>query len=760
MRLRKDSIGMVLCAVAFAGAAQAQVKDLERDTIGLDEVVVTSHFNRPSAVGKLNIPLKNAPLSVSTLGERKMEDLNLTSLIQATRNVTGVRPNNSYGGFQTFTIRGFSDFVLLNDGVRDERHNLWSSAPNAGLASIERVEILKGAASVMFGHSALGGVINLVHKQPTSQKHVNAQLGIGSWGRYHVQGGAGGAVSKWLDFRTDFSMSGGDGWRHTNDKNYNAYLALLFKMSPKDRLLFSASAKNDRLGSDTGQPHFTTDIYNADGSKAYSSGDLPSFIDRRTRYADPEDHLNDKDLTFVLDYTHVFGSGWTLNDHMSYYLDDLDYYATETLNYVTSTTDVYDHYYMNGDTKTYIDINHIKRNGFNFAYQVNLFQNQLELKGTAMTGSVKHDLLFGYNFSGMYAPRYRNYSRDYTGDGVNSVVDAVNPILNQGYVSHPFSKKLQLWEYTHGIYVGDYLHLTDKLAALVSLRYDRFDRTYRENDTDGKTVEVYGKKTHMHDNALTYRFSLLYQFTKDFNVYASTSNFFKPSRTSAADGYIYIGSDGKQIKPKGTNVFDPIRGYQYEVGSHMGFSSRFSANVAAFYILKNNMIQSLGKTYDGTNVSGQVGKADSKGFEVDILAEPVFGWTIDAGYTFTEAKVKEYAKNEYAGNTQAGNYLTGAPKHMAYGWTFYEFSNNALDGLKVGVGFNSSSKTYVNAANTMSFGAYAIANAMASYRFDNWKLQLNVNNVFDKTYYTTAVSTTGYIPEQGRNFQFTATFAM
>lgn len=751
---------MALCAAAFTTQAQAQVGNLERDTINLDEVVVTSHFNRPTAVSKMNVPLRNAPLSVSTISESKMQDLDLTSLEQATRNITGIRPRNTYGGFLTFSIRGFSDFVLLNDGVRDERHNLWESAPNAGLASVDRIEVLKGAASVMFGHSALGGVINIVHKQPTSANHVNAQLGIGSWGRYRVQGGGSGAVNKWLDFRTDFSMSGGDGWRHTNDKNYNGYLALLFKISPADRLLFSVTAKNDHLGTDTGQPHFSTDIYNADGTKAYSKGDIPSFISRRTRYGDPEDHLNDKDITFLLDYTHTFGSNWTLNDHMSYYMDYLDYYATETLRYVTSTDETYDHYYMNGDTKTYIDINHIQRNGFNFGYRVNLFQNQLEMKGTVKTGTIKQDLLFGYNFSGMYAPRYRNYSRNYTGAGVNSVVDAVDPVLNQGKVFHPYSKKLLLWEYNHGIYVGDYLHLTDKFTALASVRYDRFDRTYREDDTEGKTVTKHGNKQHMHDNAFTYRFSLLYQFTKDFNLYASTSSMFKPTRTSAADGYIYIGSDGKQIHPHGTNVFKPIRGYQYEVGSHLGFSSRFTANVAAFYILKNNMVQSLGQTTDGTNISGQVGKADSKGFEIDMQAEPLYGWTIDAGYTFTEAKIKSYAKNEYAQNTQAGNYLAGAPKHMGYGWMFYEFNDRIFDGLKLGVGFNANSKTYVNAANTMEFKGYAIANAMASYQLKNWRLQLNVNNVFDKTYYTTAVSTTGYLPEEGRNFQFTATLSL
>ena len=178
--------------------------------------------------------------------------------------------------------------------------------------------------------------------------------------------------------------------------------------------------------------------------------------------------------------------------------------------------------------------------------------------------------------------------------------------------------------------------------------------------------------------------------------------------------------------------------------------------MSGFYIIRENMVQSLG-TKDGQTISGQVGKADSKGLEVDINTRPLKGLNIEAGYTFTIAKLKEYAKNEYAENTQAGNYLNYVPKHMAYGWAFYDFGY-ALKGFKIGAGFNYSSKAFVNTANTMEFDAYAIANAMASYSYRNWRLQMNINNIFDKTYYTAAVNTVGFIPEEGRNVRFSISF--
>ena len=754
---------MAGACMACVPCASAVAQDMSKDTINLAELEVVGNYRKPSAVSKLPVAIIKSPLSVSVVGSEKIKDLGVINMVGLTRNMTGIRPNNTYGGFQTYTVRGFSDFVLLNDGIRDERHNLWASAPNTNLASIERVEVLKGAASVMFGHSALGGVINLVHKKPTKENHVNARMGIGSWGKYLTEAGASGTICNGLTFRTDFSMSGGEGWRHTNERIANGYLALNWEITNADNLFFSVSAKDDRYGSDTGQPHFMYDIFDNAGKLAYSKGDINGAIDRRTRFADPNDHLNDKDITFLLDYTHYFNNrDWRINDHASYYHDDLSYYATEKLNYLTSATpaDGYDHYYMNGGNKTYIDINHINRQGFAFDYEVNLFQNQLELHGKAKTGSVEHSLLFGYNLSVMFAPRYQNAK--FSGPGHLSVVDVVNPELNQGLVKYPFQKLNEVWENNHGIYVGDYMQITDKLSALASVRFDNFNRTFRQSNVDGKEVlqaNVVDKK--MSDNAFTYRASLLYQFNDAVNVYGSASNFYKPTRTYAQDGYVYIDSDGKEISPDGDNVFKPISGYQFEIGSHIGLGRRLTANVAAFYIKKNNMIESLGKTSDNKNISAQVGCAESKGFEFDVQSEPVNGWTIDAGYTFTDARVTEFSSTEIAKSAQEGNSLTHAPKHMYYGWTYYRFQEHSpLNGLRVGVGFNGTSKAYVNAANTMEFDPYMVMNAMASYQFKNWRLQCNVNNIFDKTYYTTAVSTTGFIPEEGRNVMFTASFSM
>lgn len=755
-----------LFAATFMGlcACNAVGQGLANDTtLHLSEVVVSGFRHQPSAVGKLPVPLEKAPVTVSSVERPKIEMLGLRDLNDAARVTTGIRPVNSYGGFLYFTIRGFSDFVLLNDGIRDERHNLYQSAPSTGLASVQSVEVLKGAASVMFGHSALGGVVNIIHKQPTAQKHVNAGMSIGSWGRYSVEGGASGAIADGVNFRTDFSMSGGDGWRHTDNKAYNAWLALDFRLSQQDKLGFTLSAKNDYYGTDTGQPHFTSDIFDKSGNKVWETGDIPGYIDRRTRFNDPKDHLTDKDVTVALKYTHLFGrTGWRLIDHLSYYHDDLGYYASEGLSYLTSGDPVYNHYYMNGDKKVYINADSLKRTGFLFDYEVNLLQNQLELHGKAETGTVKHDLLIAANYSNLYLPRWRSsYGSAASGPGKDAILGVRHPQLNQGHIDAPFQKRSLEWEQTYSLQLADYLHLTPQLAVLASARFDHFHRNYQMVHSRHKDIISKDPKTSESNNALTYRLSTLYEFSDHINVYASASSFFKPTRTAVSDGYIYIGSNGKRLSGDvHGSIYKPVSGHQFEVGSHITFSNRLQADFSAFYIVKNNMVQNLGKTViDGTeyNVSGQVGRADSKGLELNLTAMPTNRLTLDAGYSLTIARLKEFSHTEYASNTQAGNFLQHAPEHMAYGWAFYDFVR-ALKGLKIGAGFNYSSKVYVNAANTMTFDPYAVCNAMMSYGFKQWRLQLNLNNVFDKTYYMYAVNTTGYVPEEGRNVRFSALF--
>ena len=114
--------------------------------------------------------------------------------------VAGINPVKQYAGFQFFNVRGFDNFVILNDGVRDERHAITQSAPVANFANVERIEFLKGPSGDMFGHFALGGIINIVRKKTTKTTQGEAKFTIGSYNTYNAMVGVGGAISDKLGY--------------------------------------------------------------------------------------------------------------------------------------------------------------------------------------------------------------------------------------------------------------------------------------------------------------------------------------------------------------------------------------------------------------------------------------------------------------------------------------------------------------------------------------------------------------------------------
>ncbi|WP_329905140.1 TonB-dependent receptor [Porphyromonas pogonae] len=748
------------CVCCFATSGFALAQQSLQDTIHLKEVTVTSDKISPSTgTSKVAAPVKEIPIAITSVSNVQIHDLNFTNLVQATRNVPGVRPMRTYGAFQRFYMRGFSNFVVLNDGMRDERHTLYSSAPSSTLASVERIEVLKGASSLTVGHSALGGVINVIHKKPTSQTHANASASIGSWGTYSVAAGAGGAITDKLLFRADVSAGYGEGWRHTQERFFNAYLALDYKINTRNLLSFSVNTNDDMYRGDYGQPHLSHDVYDMAGKLAFRKGDLPAAPGRRTIYSDPKDHLGHKNVTTMAKWTHHFDNpDWVLTEYCSFFHDDIDYYASESLKYLTSDKPIYKHYYLNKDKKVYISLDSIERGGFNFAYKTELVQNQLELAGKAKWGATVHNLLGGYAFSYIYIPRYKaSYATDASGPGKYAHLPLVNPELNQGFIHMPHTSVRLDREYIHGLYLQDYMRW-GKLAVLGGLRVDFYNRIARLAKTEDKKILSKGPQDHTHNTALSYRIGLLYDITSDFNVYASTSNFFKPTRVAAAQDYVYIDNKGKVIDPSGKNVFKPESAVQYEVGAHYAKGTKFQANFATYYILKDNMVVNLGKTADGKRVSGQVGRAESKGVEFDLTYAPCEALEFNAGYALTVAKLKSYVRNDYAENVSAGNYLDRVPKNTAFGWAFYNLPLCKISKIRMGCGVEYSDKVYADVSNTLHFPAYTLMHAMVNYKRDNWKLQLNVNNIFDKTYYVTSVNSTGFIPEPGRNFTVSASY--
>ncbi|TCI91777.1 TonB-dependent receptor [Tenacibaculum sp. M341] len=675
---------------------------LQKQDIALEEVNIDANqrtFKKEIlSVGKLPIKDIDAPITTNSIDNKILQLRNVSDLGDAVKSATGVRPINRYGGFQTFRIRGFNNFVLLVDGVRDERHNISTSAPTTNLANVERIEVLKGPASVLYGHSALGGIINIVRKKPTNVSQGNFNVSYGSFDTYNMSAGFGGAISEKLRYRADFGMTRTNGWRDYGVATNNGSFTFEYTPTSKDTFEFYVQANNDKYDTDTGIP-------------VDDDGSLVSGMDPETRYNDPQDYLKHKRFDFQLKYTHEFNSNFKLTNLLSYSDDDIDYLSTEFLEFNSTKDEL---------TRAF---------PFYFNHQTKTLQNQLDFSYTTTTGSIKHKLLLGNSFS--YLDR-KTFRGSVIGPGTFTTISVQNPILNQGHIE-PVDERVDVTdESVSGFYLQDWLEFSDKLKALIGLRYDIFEGTYYRDTVDNnRNIITNGDRTNIPSDAFTYRAGLVYQPIKNtLSFFGSYSNYFKPSRRIAPDG----------------TIFDPEEGYQVEGGVKFQKKNLFTATLSTYYMLKNNIVER-------TSVDDfrQIGEADSKGFEIDIESQPLKGLYAKAGYAYVDAKVRSY--DETLQTITPGNQLRFAPKNSANFWINYDFQTPKLKGIGIGLGGNYVDSNYTNSSNTFELPAYTTLDGTIYYQAKKVRIGFNLNNISDELYFTDAIYDRQFFVGQGRNYK-------
>ncbi len=697
-RIKISSIGYVTKTLRFSKLKGLKNIYLSPKSNLLSAVQVHGNQRRIISIDKVVMRNLESPITTNSLDARLLTQRNVSSLGDAFKSVTGVRPINRYGGFQTFRIRGFNNFVLLVDGVRDERHNLSSSAPSTNLANIERIEVLKGPASVLLGHSALGGVINLVKKKPTYVQKASFKTTYGSYNTVNMSGGIGGPISDKLRYRVDFGTTRTDGWRDFGEKTNNGSLSLDYDLTDKDYFQFSFQANNDIYDTDTGIPML-------------ENSTVAPGMDIKTRYNDPQDYLKHKRTDFQLRYVHTFSDRLKLTEHVSWSDDDIDYMSTEFLE-------------LSKDYKT------IKRAfPFYFNHKTGTFQNQLDLSYNFATGTVKHTSVFGHSLSILDR---KTYGGSVKGPGTFSTIDVTNPILNQGHIEAVDSKVSAREELVNGFYVQDWMNLSKKIKVLIGLRYDIFSGTYYKNKLDAdRNVLEYGKKTDIPTTALTYRAGVVYEAYDNLSVFGSYSNYFKPTRRITPDGH----------------VFDPEKGYQLEAGVKLEKEQLYNVTFSVFYLQKNNIVErNKVKEYH------QIGEADSKGVELDVEFQILNGLYFKGGYAYVDAKVREFDSPTLQA-IKVGNKLRFAPEHLANAWLNYEKQEGLAKGLGLGLGFNYVSENYTNSSNTYLLPSYATVDATVYHQFKSVRLSLNVDNITDKLYFADAIYGNQFFPGKGRNYK-------
>ena len=728
---------------------------LSEELTALQEVEVigrkeSSYKNTNSFIGtKTASALKEVPQSVGYVTKELILDQGATTVNEVVKNISGVNQNSSYNDF---SIRGFratgnrNSGNLLN-GMRAQT-SLWKQS---SLANIERVEVIKGPASALFGNAAPGGVINRVTKKPLFENKNSITVGVGSWNTLKTYGDFTGPLNpkKTLLYRLNLGYEKTDSFRDLQGSE-SIIAAPSFSYIPNEKT---------HINVDFVYQNFNGKIDR--GQSVPADGNVYSTPISRSLSA-ANDFLKENTLNTTIALTHKFSDHISLNAiylNSSYSEDMLEH--TQANLYYKQIGNGANAFRYADPNKVMMTANQRKRyfanNSFNTYFNFNF-----------NTSILKHKLLVGYDYfiseqkAGSSSISAQGYlSKDKT-KVVNTytttanvlagsvqtpttnipVFDLYDPIAGNAYkdISKYIWKQNTLnpyEEYSHGVYVQEQIDISI-VKLLIGLRQEWFTETLNKETT---------KEISRQTSAFIPRVGLVVEASENINLYSTWVKGFQPQGAN-------IQSDPDRYG----GPFDYMKSELYEVGLKTEwFNKRLSATLAIFKITQENSLEQ----------SPKAGKADwrvpvdeeSNGFELDVAGQILPNFSVVANYAYTDARIVKLKEEGAIKDLNVQRPST--PRHAANLWTKYIFENGSLKGLGAGIGVSYASERLGQVgrrATAASYPDYTLLNAVLYYKVKDVQLQLNVNNVLNRTYWISGYDNLRNFPGAPRNINASVTY--
>ena len=545
------------------------------------ELVVTGEqdrYNIPdsSTATKTDTPLRDIPQSIQVVPRQVLEDRNVRSVNQAVETVSGVVDGGNNFGAPSGSriIRGFNQSGNFRNGYRDT--DFFSLT---GVGTIEQVEVLKGPASVLFGAVEPGGIVNVITKQPLSERYYSLGFEAGNFGYYQPSIDFSGPLNadKTVLYRFIANYQNSEGFQDFVKTDITTIApSITLKLGDKTDLNLYYEYTNYN-----GYP-------NESGSWFFSDG---SFLPRNVFLGYP-------DLTFIDAKTQKFG--YTLNQKLSDNWQIRNNFAVAT----TRTRDAFAGGADLVDDRSLVDITASRR-----GYSIDNYFGQIDLLGKFKTGSISHQLLVGFDFN-----RNVQIFEAFISDSPLPNLNIFNPDYNISIPSYVPDYSFDSYTQSYGAYLQDQISILDNLKLLIGGRLDWVSLNGTNSGIDSPE---------QNDSAFSPRIGLVYQPSKLISLYTSYSQSFLPTSGFNPDG----------------RAFKPTKGTQYEAGIKADFlDGKLSTTLAAYQITKTNVTI---QDQNNRDFQIQVGEQRSRGIELDIAGEILPGWKVIGSYAYTDAEVTE-----------------------------------------------------------------------------------------------------------------------
>ncbi|EMB9642911.1 TonB-dependent siderophore receptor [Enterobacter cloacae] len=694
---------LLFMASLVQAADTATANDGETLTVTADPHAVAEATNgyqplNTSTATLTNMPMLDIPQVVNTISDKVLEDQHATSLDEALYNVSNVVQTNTLGGTQdAFVRRGFGanrDGSIMTNGLR-------TVLPRSFNAATERVEVLKGPASTLYGILDPGGLINVVTKRPETRfggsiSATSSSFGGGT-GQIDVTGPIDGTR---LAYRLTGEYQDEDYWRNFGNERSTFIAPSLTWFGDDATVTVLYSHRDYKTPFDRGT------IFDLNTKQ-------PVNVDRKTRFDEPFNVTDGQSDLAQLNAEYRLNSQWTAKFDYSFSQDKYSDNQARVMAYDAKT----------GNLTRRVDATQ--------GSTQRMHSTRADLQGNVDIAGFYNEILTGVSYENydllrtdmmrcknvkdfnIYHPTYGNLSKCTT----VSAADSDQTLKQESYSA----------------YAQDALYLTDKWIAVAGLRY----QYYTQYAGKGRPFNV---NTDSRDEQWTPKLGLVYKLTPSVSLFANYSQTFMPQSSIAS----YIGD----LPPETSNA--------YEVGAKFDLFDGITANIALFDIHKRNVLYN--ESVGGETIAKTAGRVRSQGVEVDLAGSLTENTNIIASYGYTDAKVLE--DPDYAGKP-----LPNVPRHTGSLFLTYDI-HNAIGGNTLtlgGGGHGVSRRSATNGADYYLPG-YFVADAFMAYKMKLQypvTLQVNVKNLFDKTYYTSSIATNNLGNQIGdpREVQFTVKMA-
>lgn len=695
----------------------------------------TTYKNESSFIAtKTATALKDIPQSVSYVTKELIQDQQAIRTGEIIKNVSGV---NQFSFYDDFTLRGFRSNVQLINGLR-VTSGFWKQPLTINL---ERMEVIKGPASALFGNTDPGGTINRVTKKPLEEKRQSLSFTTGSFQTFRALADFTGPMNsqKNLLYRLNLGYENAESFRNMQFNN-NIVIApsISFLPSEKTRINFDMVYNRSKSRLDRGQAVFGTgDLYSTPIS--FATGAVNDF-------------LNEDNLFITASLNHKFSEKITFNtSYMKFaYAEDLAEHRTAN-RYAKDG--------MGKDIPTLLEMQVFLRQRKRFVDNLTTY-----FTFDFNTGkSISHKLLVGYDYIQETVPlgggfsqangyrnaantgiigtfnsaNARNYLLDSRGNPIPNVphfdLTSGNPYRIADMSKYFFTQSVIAPSFynINGFYVQDQIKI-GKLQALIGLRQEYYNDLFNYKTADQQKIL---------QTALIPRIGLVYSLTQNINTYATYVEGYNPQTASSI------------ANPNAGGPFDPLTSKMIEVGAKGEFFSKMlSANLAIYQITQNNILINAGSPTN-PDLLRQIGQERARGFEIDFIGRILPNWSILVNYAYNDAIISR-SSNE----AEIGNQKPNAPKHQGNFWTKFVIDRGKFEGLGFGLGGNFVDERVPSLNRGQRLPKYALLNAALYYSFNKFLISLNINNIGNKVHWVGGYDYIRLFPGAPRNFLATVAY--